>query len=77
MNTIQSKLRACLFAALFAVSAGFGTAASALENDAMVLQWNLIAVQAVGTTPPFPVDASDGDGAARGVRGGERDHPPL
>lgn len=54
MKTLRSKLRACLSVALFAASASVGTAALALESDAMVLQWNLIAVQAVGTTPPFP-----------------------
>ena len=54
MKTLRSKLRTCLSVALFAASASVGTAALALESDAMVLQWNLIAVQAVGTTPPFP-----------------------
>lgn len=48
--------KAALAAMLFGgccVSA-FGTGAAALADDAVVLHWNEIAVQAVGDLPPFP-----------------------
>ena len=39
---------------LCAPPAAGATARSALNGDAVVLQWNEIAVQTVGSTPPFP-----------------------
>jgi len=64
MKSLRFELRkwvgTALFATLLAASTseacGAETAASAknVEPDAMVLQWNLIAVQAVGPTAPFP-----------------------
>jgi len=62
MKTLRFELRAwvgtVLFATLLATSSGASGAATAAAidfgADAMVLQWNLIAVQAVGPTAPFP-----------------------
>lgn len=64
MKALRSKVRTCLgkallvtmFAASTGVAFGAGTAASAMsvDSDAMVLQWNLNAVQTVGATAPFP-----------------------
>lgn len=64
MKTLRFKLQSCLGKALWVTllaactGAALGTVtvapAVSVGNDRMVLEWNLIAVQTVGATPPFP-----------------------
>jgi hypothetical protein len=64
MSSLRFRLQSCLHTALFATlvagssSGAFGgqTASPTTtgDSDAVVLHWNLIAVQAIGSTPPFP-----------------------
>lgn len=54
----RTRLGSAVFVTLLAACTGeeltHNNASSALSADAVVLQWNEIAVQAVGPTPPFP-----------------------
>lgn len=64
MRSLRFRLRPCLHTVLFVTlvaassSGAFGGAttssATTGDSDAIVLHWNLIAVQAIGSTPPFP-----------------------
>ncbi len=53
-NGLGSALFVTLIAACTGEELTTNIASSALNADAVVLQWNLIAVQTVGPTPPFP-----------------------
>ena len=64
MRSLRFRLQSCLRTTLFVTlvagssSGAFGkeTASSTTmgDGDAIVVHWNLIAVQAIGSTPPFP-----------------------
>ncbi len=59
-ETMKRNFAKALFATLLAAGTGFtispgsAFAQTSVGSDAVILQWNEVAVQIVGPTPPFP-----------------------